>query len=171
MGCCVPLDWSVPAVYKAIRLTVCKSVSVAPSVFPSTRVEMKIYITHCSAKKSLSVKRSGARASPDKLYTSKRIQRFMGRCKERQVRWAIFSDLYGVYLPSEKHKWYEKSPDSVTPAEFRGLVMNFNKRLRAYSEICFYHHPARFHKLYRKLLSDTKLKRKVRLFKNVDRIM
>lgn len=132
---------------------------------------MRIYITHCSAKKNLSVKRSRARVPPDKLYTSKRLQAFVRWCKERRVRWAIFSDLYGVYFPNEKHKWYEKSPDSVTPTEFRGLLKGFDKRLRVYREIWFYRHPARFHKLYRKLLRNTKLRRKVRLFKNVDRIV
>ena len=132
---------------------------------------MRIYITHCSAKKSLLIRRSGARVPPDKLYTSKRIQPFMQQCKAQRVRWAIFSDLYGVYFPNEKHKWYEKSPDSVTPTEFRGLLKSFDKRLHAYSEIWFYHHPARFHKLYRKLLRNTKLRRKVRLFGHKDEIV
>ena len=132
---------------------------------------MRIYVTHCSAKKSLSVKRSGAGVSPDKLYTSNRIQRFMQQCKDQRVRWAIFSDLYGVYFPHEKHKWYEKSPSSVTLTEYKGLLNSFDKRLRVYSEIRFYRHPQRFHKLYRKLLRNTKLRRKVRLFKNVRRIV
>lgn len=132
---------------------------------------MRIYVTHCSGKKISSVKRSGARVPPDKLYTSTRIQPFMRRCKEQRVRWAIFSDLYGVYFPNEKHKWYEKSPDSVTPTEFRELLRSFDKRLRAYSEIWFYRHPARFHKLYRKLLRNTKLKRKVRQFGHKDDIV
>lgn len=109
---------------------------------------MRIYITHCSAKKSLSVKRSGARVLPDKLYTSDRIQRFMRQCKEKRVGWAIFSALYGVYFANEKHQWYEKSPDSVTPTEFRELLKSFDKKLRVYSEIRFYRHPKRFHKLY-----------------------
>ena len=132
---------------------------------------MRIYITHCSAKKSLSVKRSGARVLPDKLYTSDRIQRFMRQCKEKRVGWAIFSDLYDVYFANEKHQWYEKSPDSVTPTEFRELLKSFDKKLRVYSEIRFYRHPKRFHKLYRKLLRNTKLRCKIRLFKNVRRIV
>jgi len=131
---------------------------------------MKIYITHCSARKSLSVKRSGAKVPPDKLYTSDRIQPFMRRCKQARVRWAIFSDLYGVYFPNEKHKWYEKSPDSVTQEEFRMLLKSFDKKLSSYSAIWFYHHPARFHKIYRRLLRRTRLRRKVRLFKNIDKI-
>ncbi len=132
---------------------------------------MRIYITHCSARKSLSARRNGARGSPDKLYTSKRIQPFMRRCKEQRVKWAIFSDLYGVYFPNEKHQWYDKSPDSVTPTEFKALSKNFHKRLRAYDEIWFYRHPARFHKLYRRLLRRTQLKHKVHLFGRVDLII
>jgi hypothetical protein len=131
---------------------------------------MKIYITHCSAKKSLSVKRSGAKVSPDKLYTSKRIQSFMRRCKEQRVKWAIFSDLYGIYFPHEKHQWYEKSPDSVTLEEFSTLLKNFHKRIRVYDEIWFYRHPARFHKLYRRLLRNVRTKHNVRLFGRVSLI-
>ena len=95
----------------------------------------------------------------------------MRRCKEQHVKWAIFSDLYGIYLPNERHKWYEKSPDSVTPAQFQKLVKDFDSRLRTYSEICFYRHPKRFHKLYRRLLRKTRLKHKVRRFGRVNLIV
>lgn len=131
---------------------------------------MRIYITHCSARKSPSAKRSGAKVSPDKLYASKRIQSFMRRCKEQGVKWAIFSDRYGIYFPNERHPWYEKSPDSVTPTEFSALLKNFHKRLRIYDEVWFYRHPARFHKLYRRLLRKARMKHKVRLFGRVNLI-
>lgn len=57
---------------------------------------MKIYIIHCSAKKDDSLKNTGRKLTPDKLYIATPTQRFMSKCKEKKVDWAIFSDLYGV---------------------------------------------------------------------------
>ena len=74
---------------------------------------MRIYLTHCSAKKDDSLKYSDICVTPDKLYTAKPTQRFMNKCKRMGVRWAIFSDLYGVWSPEEKHKWYNKHPNTV----------------------------------------------------------
>jgi hypothetical protein len=119
---------------------------------------MRIYVTHCSGKKSPSAKQSGVKVSPDKLYTSKRIQFFMRRCKDRKVKWAIFSDLYGIWFPHEKKRWYEKPPQTIKMGreEFKSLVRNFNRRLKRFGKISFYYHPARFHKLYRALLRALK---------------
>lgn len=75
---------------------------------------MKIYITHCSAKKDDSLKNTGRKVTPDKLYIATPTQRFMNKCKEKKVNWAIFSDLYGVWFPDIEHEWYEKDPDTVT---------------------------------------------------------
>src|SRR5690242_15456948 len=125
-----------------------------------------IYITHCSGKK----KRAKSLMSPDELYTSKRIQAFMRRCKQAGVNWAIFSDLYGVWFPHVKREWYEKSPDSVSDEEFDSLVKNFDKQLSGYKTIYFYHHPGRFHRLYRRLLEFTNLKSNVVLIRSVSRI-
>jgi hypothetical protein len=134
---------------------------------------MRIYVTHCSGKKSLSAKRSGAKVTPDKLYTSKRIQPFMRRCKDQKVKWAIFSDLYGIWFPHEKKKWYEKSPQKIKigSEEFKSLVRTFNRRLNRFGKISFYYHPARFHKLYRAILRETKLKSRVEKFKHIDEIV
>jgi len=52
--------------------------------------EMRIYITHCSAKKDNSLKNSGVKVTPDKLYTATPIQRFMTRCKEKNVNLGYF---------------------------------------------------------------------------------
>lgn len=87
---------------------------------------MKIYITHCSAKKDDSLKNTGRKVTPDKLYIATPTQRFMSKCKEKKVNWAIFSDLYGVWFPDIEHEWYEKDPDTVTEQEFRNLVKDFD---------------------------------------------
>jgi hypothetical protein len=77
------------------------------------------------------------------------------------------SDVHGVWFPNVKRRWYEKSPDSVSDEEFDALVRDFDAKLRSYKKIYFYHHPARFHRLYRRLLDATMLKAKVGLIKNV----
>lgn len=125
---------------------------------------MRIYLTYCSAEKNSSLKCSGKKATPDILYTGDRIQRFMWECKKKKVKWAIFSDKYGVWCPKIKHPWYDKHPNKVTCSEFKELLKDFDEKLRDYSEIYFYHHPRRFHCLYRILLRETKLRNKITLF-------
>ena len=132
---------------------------------------MRIYITHCSAKKSETLRRNRKPGFPCELYISKRIQSFMKQCKQQRVQWAIFSDLYGVWFPDRKHRWYEKAPDSVSEAEFSDLVKDFESRLAKYTEIRFYYHPARFHRLYRRLIRQTRLRSRVRLFTRVTEIV
>lgn len=132
---------------------------------------MRIYITHCSAKKNSSLRSTATKVSPDKLYTATPIQRFMKRCRQEKVTWAIFSDQFGVWFPHVKHEWYEKDPDSVTDAEFNGLLDDFNQHLRAYDEIMFYHNPGRFHPLYRRLTQETHLRSRVTLFTHLSEIV
>ena len=126
-----------------------------------------IYLTHCSAKKDDSLINSGKKLTPDKLYTATPIQRFMNKCKEKRVEWAIFSDLYGVWFPHVEHKCYEKDPDTVTEQEFKKLLEDFEEKLVAYDEIWFYHNPGRFHPLYKRLLRKTMLRDKVKLFTHI----
>jgi len=125
---------------------------------------MRIYLTHCSAKKNSSLKYSGKKVTPDKFYTATPIRRFMEQCEKKKVKWAIFSDLYSVWFPKIKHKWYEKPPDKVTEREFKKLLKYFERRLRDYDEIYFYHNPGRFPCLYKILLRETKLRNKITLF-------
>jgi hypothetical protein len=108
---------------------------------------------------------------PEELYASKRIQAFIRRCKQAKVNWAIFSDLYGVWFPNIRRRWYEKSPDSVTSEEFKELVSDFKKKLHRFTKIYFYYHPARFHRLYRKLLNVTDLRNKIVLLTRVIQII
>jgi len=132
---------------------------------------MKIYITHCSAKKDNSLRNTGKKVTPDRLYRAKPTQRFMNKCKERQVEWAIFSDLYGVWFPNVEHEWYEKDPDDVTEQEFENLSNDFDKKLQRFDEIWFYYNPGRFHPLYKRLLQETKLRNKVKLFTHIREIV
>lgn len=125
---------------------------------------MRIYITHCTAKKDNSLKGTSRKVTPDGLYTATRTQRFMRRCKQRGLRWAIFSDYYGVWFSDELREWYGDDvgdPNLVTCRKFRQLVENFDERLQAFDEIYFYYNPGRFHGLYKKLLKETGLKNRV----------
>lgn len=118
----------------------------------------RIYVTHCSAKKDDSLKNTGKKVTPDRLYTSKQVQRFVQRCKDNKVDWAIFSDKYGVVVPWAKIEWYDKHPDKVmaNEKEFQLLLENFIQRLSDYDEVWFYYNPGRFHQLYRKLLDESR---------------
>lgn len=113
---------------------------------------MRIYLTHCCASKNERLRGTDTGVTPDILYTSSRTQKFMNRCKEKRVNWAILSDKYGIWFPNEEHIWYEKHPKTVTATELDSLIGDFERKLEHYDEIYFYYHPGRFHKLYRQLL-------------------
>ncbi|RLF38820.1 MAG: hypothetical protein DRN12_07840 [Thermoplasmata archaeon] len=132
---------------------------------------MRIYITHCSAKKDDSLRGTGRKVTPDLLYKATPLQRFIKKCKEMNVQWAIFSDKYGVWFPFEKHEWYDKDPNTVSEEEFKKLVQNFEKKLGSYDEIYFYHNPGRFHPLYKRLLKEVKVKGKIVLFSHINEIV
>ncbi len=116
----------------------------------------KIYITHCSAKKDDSFRGTKKKVTPDRLYLATPLQRFIKKCKDKSVDWAIFSDKYGVVFPHNKIEWYNKHPSKVKPDEFRDLVDDFVIKLSKYDEIWFYHNPGRFHQLYKKLVEKVR---------------
>src|SRR5262245_4639650 len=98
---------------------------------------MKIYITHCSAKKNESLANSSKEVFPTDLYTAKPTQRFMRRCSEIGAQWGIFSDHYGIWLANEKRKWYGDDvgdPNRISDAKFQSLVENFDNRLAGYDK-------------------------------------
>jgi len=132
---------------------------------------MRIYVTHGSAKKDISLKNTDKKVTPDRLFIATPLQRFMNKCKEKEVRWAVFSSKYGVWFPHEKHEWYEKDPDTVTEQEFKNLVRDFEEKLGNYDEIYLYHNPGRFHPLYRRLLKEIEVKGKVTLFSHIAEIV
>jgi hypothetical protein len=131
---------------------------------------LRIYVTHCGAKKDDSLKASNKKVKPDELYASIRINRFMHVCKERKVLWAIFSDLYGVWFSDEEHNWYDKSPDDVSDNDFRNLVADFDRKLHGFDEIWFYYNPSRFHALYDRLITDSSLKSRITRFTHLGQI-
>jgi putative zinc finger/helix-turn-helix YgiT family protein len=131
---------------------------------------MRIYITHCSATKDVSLQSSGLRVTPDCLYTATPTRRFMERCKATRVDWAIFSDQYGVWFPHVKHEWYEKDPDTVTDSEFCVLLRDFDESLSKYDEILFYRNPGRFNALYGRLVKESNLGSKLSLFSHLNEI-
>jgi hypothetical protein len=128
---------------------------------------LRIYVTYCSAKKDDSLRGTQRKVTPDRLYKSLRIQRFMKACREKKVNWAIFSDLHGIWFPNVRHGWYEKNPSMVTEEKFRKLTHDFDEKLGKYDEIWFYYNPTRFHSIYRRLLEESRLTRKIRRFTHI----
>jgi len=49
--------------------------------------------------------------------------------------------------------------------------MEFDASLRHYEEIWFYYNPSRFHEIYRKLVSETRLKHRLKLFTHIAEIV
>lgn len=137
-----------------------------PKRVGKAKKKMRIYITHCTRRKDDSLRGSSRKVVPNRLYTAKYIQRFMRRCIEMGVNWAIFSDLYGVWFPNERQRWYTKPSSEVTDSdwEFRWLLYSFNQRLQNYDEIWFYYCPSRIHPLYLRLLEETTLRDRIRCF-------
>jgi len=131
---------------------------------------MRIFLTHSSINKDNSFKNTGEKVTPDKLYTSQRITKFMNTCKSKGVRWAIPSDFYGVWFPHIKHPWYKSNPDGVTEQELMNLLEDFDRKLENYTEIWFYHHPVYFHWLYKKLITKSRLKNKIKRFTSTNKI-
>ena len=130
----------------------------------------RIYITHCCAKKNNQLRETAEKTTPDILYIATPTQRFMDACKTKKVNWAVFSDKYGVWPYPVKHGWYEKNPNKVTDNEFKTLVEEFDNSLRGYEEILFYYNPGRFHPLYEKLLTESKLKKRIQKFTHIREI-
>lgn len=129
-----------------------------------TKKSRRIYITHCSAKKDNSLRGTDQKVCPNLLYIAAPTRRFMERCKEHGVPWAIFSDHYGIWFSREKRQWYGDDvgdPNRVGEEKFRELVRNFDRKLADYDEIYFYYNPGRFHPLYKRLLKETKLKHRI----------
>ena len=104
------------------------------------------------------------------MYTAIPIQRFMLKCKDLSVNWAVFSDRYGVWFPNIEHEWYEKDPNDVTNEELRKLVEDFDHKLSSFEEIWFYYNPGRFHSLYKRLLQNTPLKNRIKLITHLQDI-
>lgn len=113
-----------------------------------------LYFTHCCAKKDDSLKGTGEKVPPMRLYTATPTQRFMNRCIEAKVKWAIFSDKYAFVFPDDQIEWYNKRPSSVTEIEKRELFNDAFRELKKYDLAWFYFNPSRLHPLYRELVDE-----------------
>jgi hypothetical protein len=85
----------------------------------------------------------------------------MRQCRAKNVRWAILSDLYGIWCQEIRHEWYEKDSNTVTDAEFPRCC-GISAKLIGYSEIYFYYNPTNFIRIYALLLAQTKLADRVK---------
>lgn len=128
---------------------------------------MRIYLTHCTGIKNEKLIASNKKVLPETLYTSVLTQRFISKCKAERVKWAIFSDQYGIWFPEVKHKWYEKHPNTVSEEEFAELLAGFDKNLAEFSEIWFYNHPSWFHSLYQRIIRESTLNQRIRTFSHL----
>lgn len=128
---------------------------------------MRIYLTHCSKEKSLDAKATGLPLPPDELYTEAGIRQFMTTCKQKGVAWAILSDHYGVFLPSEKHLYYEKPPATVTPKEELVIIRQFEQKLSGFDEIWFFVRTETFHPFYERVLNSSSLRDRITIFKDL----
>lgn len=147
---------------------------VVSAGFASTvhwQINMRIYLTHCTGIKDNRLKGTSKAVGPNDLYTSMPLQRFVRKCKEQKVQWAIFSDLYGVWHPHQHHPWYDKHPDTVTAHEMTQLVKDFDKELEDFSEIWFYNNPSWFHSLYKTLLKRSSLSNRITTFSRLKEIV
>jgi hypothetical protein len=117
----------------------------------------RIFFTFCSAQKDDSLRDSGQAVHPDVLYRSRRVKSFVARCREMEVRWAIFSDKYGVWFPETKHEWYEMSPDQALP-HFARLLADFDEKMKQFDVIYFCPGVGgpRLHRLYRRLVRESR---------------
>ena len=116
----------------------------------------RIYVTHCSRQKDPTLKDSGEKVTPDRLYTSPGLQRFIQDCDEKGYDWAILSDHYGIVFKHESIAWYNKPPDSVTEEEFARLLHSFVTRLKSYDEIYFHHRASETHPVFIRIVSEAK---------------
>ena len=130
-----------------------------------------LYFTHCCAKKDDSLKETGKRASPMELYKATPTQRFMRRCTEAEVEWAIFSDKYAFVFPDDRIEWYEKHPSTLIDIEKRKLLDHAFEVLKNYDLVCFYYNPGRLHQFYRELVDEMRRRgRKIREITHLDNI-
>ena len=101
---------------------------------------MKLFVTYCSGKK-----RQG-RYSPDLLYISGRISRFIEHCKILGINWAIFSALHALFFPEEEKRDYNatfkadktywlgisviKNSKKLSPLKSKEHILLLTKKLR-----------------------------------------
>ena len=132
---------------------------------------MRIYLTHCTGIKNDELKGTAKKVHPEELYLSVPFQRFATHCEKKNVKWAVFSDLYGIWFPDQTQPWYDKHPETVTKDELDKLISDFDKDLKDFSEIWFYNNPSWFHSLYKALLKRSSLSKRITTFSRLKEIV
>lgn len=121
----------------------------------ASEADMKVlYFTHCCAKKDDTLKGTGKKVPPIKLYTAIPTRRFMKKCSMNKVAWAIFSDKHAFVFPNNLIEWYNKHPNSLTDAEKKKLFDDAFEVLKNYDLVWFYYNPGRLHSFYRELVNE-----------------
>lgn len=123
---------------------------------------MKVYLTHCCAKKNELARTTGIAMPPEEMYIEPDIQKFFSYCLSHKLAFGVLSDLYGIWLSPEKKRWYEKSPDTVTDVEKAEILRIFDHELSRFSEIIFLIRPESFHPFYDFVLSHSKHTNRIR---------
>ena len=114
----------------------------------------KVYITHCSREKDPEYEKSGKKTTPDNLYTSPALQRFIKFCKENNHYWAICSTKYGFVGAYDLIKWYNRPPDRVTEEDYKVLIRGLVKSLSFFDEVYFLQRPEDTHSLFKRIEKD-----------------
>lgn len=131
---------------------------------------MDICITYCSWQKDERLKDTGEMVTPDKLYMSKRIQECIAACKEKEMRWGIFSDYCGILFETDKQHWYDYHPDSVPEADISKLALSFALALKDFDRIWYYYNPDTLHPLYQRIVTESGLENRVVWFHDLEKI-
>ena len=113
-----------------------------------------LYFTHCCARKDDSLKGTEKRVLPITLYLATPTQRFMKKCIDSEVDWAIFSDEFAFVFPNDRILWYEKHPDTLSKAEKKKLLTKAFEVLNDYDVAYFYYNPGRIHPFHLELIDE-----------------
>jgi len=118
-----------------------------------------LFFTHCSGTKDDSLRGTGAKVPPCRLYKAPFVQQFCKKAQSLGVPYAIFSDLYGFVFSTQKIEWYDVSPEEITQdlSKKERLFLNALATLREFEACYFYHlpdHVRPLHRLYRQLVEE-----------------
>lgn len=131
-------------------------------------MKQAVYVTYCCKEKTYISE--DFEALPSDLYISPRIQKFIDFCDKHNYCWAIFSDMYGLIFSHEKLKWYDKSPDNVTLAEYTNLLNLTLQKLKDFETVYFYYRQESFHSLYKRLVEDVKTHKEVIMLTSLEAV-
>lgn len=96
-----------------------------------------IYVTHCCSEK-VDPATSRSDLAVDELHVGPKFQSFVSQCLRKKVEWAVLCDGYGVWLPDERHPWYDKHPTALSAEERLMYALQFAYKLPANADIVFY---------------------------------